>query len=225
MESYLANEKASKKPGYLEISDDLIGLEVLSIEIEPGKGKWVYDFSVEHDENFISGNGGICCHNTDADVDGAHIRTLLHTLFWRHIKPLIQAGKLFIAVAPLYQLCKGKETRYAYSDEERDALLTRWGKDGVTVQRYKGLGEMNPEQLRETVFALNKTEGANPVINEHLQQVVVEDAHQAGHVMSVLMSSEVAPRKQWLLKKWAGEESDWGRNGDEADSKNGDEEQ
>jgi DNA gyrase subunit B len=135
------------------------------------------------------------------------------------MKPLVQAGKLYIAVAPLYQLRKGKETRYAYSDEERDALLTRWGKDGVTIQRYKGLGEMNPEQLRETVFALNKSEDANPAINEHLLQVV-EDAHQAGQVMSVLMSSDVAPRKHWLLKKWAGEAADWGGNGDAADSKN-----
>jgi DNA gyrase subunit B len=164
--------------------------------------------------------GGIAIM-TDADVDGAHIRTLLHTLFWRHMKPLVQAGKLFVAVAPLYQLRQGKETRYAYSEEERDTILKKWGRDGVTIQRYKGLGEMNPEQLRETVFALNRSEGANPVINEHLLQVVVEDAHQAGQVMSVLMSSDVAPRKQWLLKKWAGEESDWGANGDDVDSKNG----
>jgi DNA gyrase subunit B len=160
---------------------------------------------------------------TDSDVDGSHIRTLLHTLFWRHLKALVQAGKLYIAVAPLYQLRKGKETRYAYSEEERDAIITRWRKEGITIQRYKGLGEMNPEQLRETVFALNKSDGANPVMNEHLLQVVVDDAHQAGHVMSVLMSSDVAPRKQWLLKKWAGEESDWGPNGDEAGSENGDE--
>jgi DNA gyrase subunit B len=153
---------------------------------------------------------------TDADVDGAHIRTLLHTLFWRHMKPMVLAGKLFIALAPLYQLRKGKETRYAYSDEERDEILARWGKDAVTIQRYKGLGEMNPEQLRETVFALNKTEGANPVRNEHMLQVVVEDAHLAGQVMSILMSSEVGPRKSWLLDKWAGEEAEWGENGDDA---------
>ncbi|GIK43518.1 MAG: DNA gyrase subunit B [Chloroflexota bacterium] len=153
---------------------------------------------------------------TDADVDGSHIRTLLHTLFWRHLKPLVQAGKLYVAVAPLYQLHKGKETRYAYSEEERDSILKKWGREGVTIQRYKGLGEMNPAQLRETVFALNKTEGANPVINEHMLQVMVEDAHQAGHIMSVLMSSDVGPRKHWLLQKWAGEEAAWNGNGDEA---------
>jgi DNA gyrase subunit B len=152
---------------------------------------------------------------TDADVDGAHIRTLLHTLFWRHMKPLVQAGKLYIAVAPLYQLRKGKETRYAYSEEERDKLLARWGKTGVTLQRYKGLGEMNPEQLRETVFALNKNQGGNPVLNEHMLQVVVADPHQTGHLLSLLMSSEVAPRKRWLLERWSGEAGNWGGNGDD----------
>jgi DNA gyrase subunit B len=160
---------------------------------------------------------------TDADVDGAHIRTLLHTLFWRHMKPMVLAGKLYIAVAPLYQLRKGKETRYAYSDEERDKILAKWGKAGVSTQRYKGLGEMNPEQLRETVFALNKTEGANPVLNEHMLQVAVEDPHQAGHLLTLLMSSNVAPRKHWLLTKWAGEEANWDGNGDEgAEKENGD---
>jgi DNA gyrase subunit B len=152
---------------------------------------------------------------TDADVDGAHIRTLLHTLFWRHLKPLVLAGKLYIAVAPLYQLRKGKETRYAYSDEERDTLLVEWGREGVTLQRYKGLGEMNPEQLRETVFSLNKVEGGNPVLNGHLGQVSVEDVHQVGQTLTLLMSSEVAPRKKWLMQRWTGEDIQWAGNGDE----------
>ena len=85
----------------------------------------------------------------DADVDGAHIRTLLHTLFWRHMRPLVQAGKLYVAVAPLYQLKNGSKSAYAYSDKERDVILKKWGRDKVTIQRYKGLGEMNPSQLRE----------------------------------------------------------------------------
>ncbi|MCP4360374.1 MAG: hypothetical protein GY796_20390, partial [Chloroflexi bacterium] len=139
----------------------------------------------------------------DADVDGAHIRTLLHTLFWRHMKPLVLAGKLYIAIAPLYQLQKkkGQKATYAYSDEERDEILSRWGREGVTIQRYKGLGEMNPGQLRETVFAL----GRNGVLNEHLLRVVVEDPKQTGQVMSTLMGSTVGPRKEWLLRTWAGE--------------------
>jgi DNA gyrase subunit B len=142
----------------------------------------------------------------DADVDGAHIRTLLHTLFWRHMKPLVLAGKLWIAMAPLYQLKKkGQATVYAYSDEERDRTLERWGKEGVTIQRYKGLGEMNPGQLRETIFAVSDEAG---VLNEHMVQVVVDDP-RTSRAMEVLMGSEVAPRKQWLLGEWAGEETDW----------------
>ncbi|MEM7346227.1 MAG: toprim domain-containing protein [Chloroflexota bacterium] len=141
----------------------------------------------------------------DADVDGAHIRTLLHTLFWRHMKPLVMAGKLYIAVAPLYQLKKGSKTAYAYSDKEREKILEEWGGEKVITQRYKGLGEMNPGQLRETVFKVDKATG---VFNEHLLQVVVEDAQKAGQMMGTLMGSAVAPRKEWLLKTWAGEESD-----------------
>lgn len=198
----------------IPVTKVLSNAEVKSIVAAIGGGMGA-DFKIEQMRY-----GGIVIL-TDSDVDGSHIRTLLHTLFWRHLKALVQGGKLYVAMAPLYQLRKGKETRYAYSEEEREALLARWGKENVTTQRYKGLGEMNPEQLRETVFALNKSNEANPVLNEHMLQVVVEDAHQAGHVMSVLMSSDVAPRKQWLLNKWAGEEADWGGNGDDTDGKNG----
>jgi DNA gyrase subunit B len=151
----------------------------------------------------------------DADVDGAHIRTLLHTLFWRHMKPLVQAGRLYIAVAPLYQLTKGKKTRYAYSDEERDEILAEWGPGGVTIQRYKGLGEMNPAQLRETVFAIRpvKEGKGNVVLNEHLLRVTVDDPHRAGQIMATLMGSAVGPRKAWLLNTWAGEGEN-GNNGE-----------
>ncbi len=138
----------------------------------------------------------------DADVDGAHIRTLLHTLFWRHMKPLVVAGKLYIATAPLYQLRKkGQKATYVYSDAERDAILSKWGKEGVTIQRYKGLGEMNPAQLRETVFAV----GPHGVFNQNLARVVVEDPQQTGQAMVTLMGSVVAPRKAWLMQTWAGE--------------------
>ena len=145
---------------------------------------------------------------TDADVDGSHIRTLLHTLFWRHTRPLVQAGRLYVAVAPLYQLRKGRETRYAYSDEERDEILDGWGRDGVTIQRYKGLGEMNPEQLRETVFALGQDgDGRSTVLNEHLLRVVVDDPHHTGQVIATLMGKDVAGgRKAWIMRVWAGEE-------------------
>lgn len=140
---------------------------------------------------------------TDADVDGSHIRTLLHTLFYKYMRPMILAGRLFLALAPLYQVKKGKDKRYVYSDEELADLLTEWGKD-VTIQRYKGLGEMNPEQLRETVFAINP-DNANPVFNEHLVRVVVEDQHLASQSISTLLGKSAAERRSWLFRVWAGE--------------------
>ena len=89
---------------------------------------------------------------TDADVDGAHIRTLLLTFFYRYMKPLIEAGRIYIAQPPLYLVKKGRESWYLYSDDEMDKLLDRIGRDNINVQRYKGLGEMNPEQLWETTM-------------------------------------------------------------------------
>ena len=140
----------------------------------------------------------------DADVDGAHIRTLLHTLFWRHMKPLVMSGRLYIAMAPLYQLRKGKKTEYAYNEEERDRVMKRWGRDGVTVQRYKGLGEMNPAQLRETVFTVDD----NGPFNEHMVQVRIDDdIPRVNQVISTLMGSQVKPRREWLLNMWAGEDN------------------
>jgi DNA gyrase/topoisomerase IV subunit B len=124
------------------------------------------------------------------------------------MRPMVLAGRLYVAVAPLYQLRRGKEICYAYFDRERDEILARWGgrREGVAIQRYKGLGEMNPEQLRETVFTL--VEGTdNPVLNRHLLRVTVEDVPGTGHVMSTLMGADVAPRKKWLLRKWADSEN------------------
>src|SRR5690606_19133189 len=119
--------------------------------VNPSRGQ-VYDFSVEGDENFIAGMGGICCHNTDADVDGAHIRTLLLTFFYRFMRPLVESGRLYIAMPPLYGVRKGNQMYYAHSDKELDDILERIGRQGITIQRYKGLGEMDAEQLWETTM-------------------------------------------------------------------------
>ncbi len=127
---------------------------------------------------------------TDADVDGSHIRTLLLTLFFRYMPQLIENGHLYIAQPPLYQVKKGKEVKYAYSDAERDKLVAELGgMQGVTLQRYKGLGEMNPEQLWETTM--------NPE-NRILLQVVIEDAAAADRTFDMLMGNEVAPRKRFI---------------------------
>jgi len=133
---------------------------------------------------------------TDADVDGAHIRTLLLTFFFRHMRELIEAGKVFIAQPPLYLVKSGREQRYAWDDDERTSIIESMkklqkGKASVSVQRYKGLGEMNPEQLWSTTM--------DP---EHrsLLQVTVENAMEADQIFSTLMGDKVDPRRNFIEK-------------------------
>ncbi|MCZ6576556.1 MAG: DNA topoisomerase (ATP-hydrolyzing) subunit B [Gammaproteobacteria bacterium] len=133
---------------------------------------------------------------TDADVDGAHIRTLLLTFFFRQMRELIEAGFIYIAQPPLYRIHKGKQDFYAYSDQERDAYVTRLsGKDGeskgVRIQRYKGLGEMNPDQLWKTTM--------DPEARTILQ-VQIEDAAIASNLFDRLMGDEVEPRRKFIEK-------------------------
>jgi len=126
---------------------------------------------------------------TDADVDGAHIRTLLLTFFFRYMRQLIETGHVYIAQPPLYRLSKGKQEHYAYSDDERDRLTGRMGDKGVDVQRYKGLGEMNPEQLWKTTM--------DPETRTMLQ-VTLDDAVEADHIFTTLMGDKVEPRRQFI---------------------------
>lgn len=127
---------------------------------------------------------------TDADVDGAHIRTLLLTLFYRQMKNLFTGGNIYIAQPPLYRVKKGKKEVYAYNDEEKDRILKDWGgTQGVYIQRYKGLGEMNPEQLWETTM--------DPATRTVLQ-VSVEDAVEADRMFTILMGDQVEPRKEFI---------------------------
>lgn len=126
---------------------------------------------------------------TDADVDGSHIRTLLLTFMFRYMRPLIENGHVYIALPPLYLIKKGKQHWYTYSDEEQQKLLKEIGTVGVTVQRYKGLGEMNPEQLFETTMNPN---------DRTIVQCTVEDAAEADEVFSLLMGEDVEPRRKWI---------------------------
>jgi DNA gyrase subunit B len=126
---------------------------------------------------------------TDADVDGAHIRTLLLTFFYRHMEPLLRAGHVYIAQPPLYLVKKGKSERYLYSDEELERYLEQIGRDGITVQRYKGLGEMNPEQLWETTMDPER---------RTLLQVSLEDAMAADAIFTILMGDQVEPRREFI---------------------------
>ena len=126
---------------------------------------------------------------TDADVDGAHIRTLLLTFFYRYFKAVVEAGHIYIAQPPLYKISFGKNAQYAYSDDQKDKIIKEIGKTSVSIQRYKGLGEMNPEQLWETTM--------NPE-NRTLLQVAVEEAHLADKTFDILMGEEVEPRKKFI---------------------------
>ena len=130
---------------------------------------------------------------SDADVDGAHIRTLLLTFFFRYMRPLIEHGFVYSAVPPLYKLSRGKQQRVAYSDEERDAISAemRGGNSNIKIdiQRYKGLGEMNKEELWETTMDPER---------RTLRRITLEDASRADAVFTVLMGEQVEPRKNWI---------------------------
>lgn len=131
---------------------------------------------------------------TDADVDGSHIRTLILTFFFRYMRDLIENGYVYIALPPLYLVKKGREERYCWTEEEREAIVKELAggkEDSVNVQRYKGLGEMNPEQLWTTTMDPAK---------RSLKQVSIESAAEADHLFSMLMGDEVAPRREFIEK-------------------------
>jgi DNA gyrase subunit B len=132
---------------------------------------------------------------TDADIDGAHIRTLMLTFLWRFMRPAISEGHVYIAQPPLYQLSKGRVSKYAYSDEERDDIIEQLRGDNpntkIGVQRYKGLGEMNPEQLWETTM--------NPETRTMLK-VTVQDAEESDRMFEILMGEDVPDRRAFIEK-------------------------
>ena len=128
----------------------------------------------------------------DADVDGSHIRTLLLTFFFRYMRPLIENGNIYLAQPPLYKLSrKGMKDVYCYTDEQLEQHLQELGREGINIQRYKGLGEMNPEQLWETTM--------NPATRT-LIQVTMDDAIKADEIFSVLMGDDIAPRREFIEK-------------------------
>ena len=128
---------------------------------------------------------------TDADVDGAHIRTLLLTFFFRYARQIVENGHLYIAQPPLYLLKKGKTQKWIYSDKELSDTMKALGKEGSSIQRYKGLGEMNPEQLWETTMDPEK---------RTMLKVDVEDAEAADEIFKMLMGSEVGPRRDFIVQ-------------------------
>jgi DNA gyrase subunit B len=197
----LARQMAERRPSgrhFTDIGGDLMTVPVRSIARVDATNECVYDFSVDEDETFIAGFGPIACANTDADVDGAHIRTLLLTFFFRQMPELIEAGYVYIAQPPLFRVHKGKQDFYAYTEQERDEYAKRLGggdgdgeAKGVRIQRYKGLGEMNPDQLWKTTMDPD---------TRTILKVQIEDAAIASNLFDRLMGDEVEPRREFIEK-------------------------
>ncbi|HBV58272.1 MAG TPA: DNA gyrase subunit B [Candidatus Magasanikbacteria bacterium] len=205
---------------YIEkISQDLMAIPVMRVKRVKCNDDFVYDLTVQGHPNFIAGNGGLLVHNTD----GAHIRTLLLTFFYRYFPDLITRGHIFIAQPPLYRVQVGKEVKYFFHDEDKDKYLAELAKykaaaakeknkkdavvegavegeeEGeasatvggvkVNIQRFKGLGEMNPEQLWETTMDPER---------RLMKLVTVDDAAKADEIFDILMGDEVEPRKRFI---------------------------
>ena len=184
---------------YTPVSDSLIGLPVRSIERMDPSAEYVYDFSVEGDETFICGTGGLCAHNTDADVDGSHIATLLLTFMYRYMRPLVigeeggEGGYVYLANPPLFKVESANKKVYCWSDEERDSAVAN-SKGKSHIVRYKGLGEMNDDELAESTMEVQ---------TRRLTRVAISDAPETDGMLSILMGKNVAARKEHIIKKSA----------------------
>jgi DNA gyrase subunit B len=143
----------------------------------------------------------------DADVDGGHISALLLTFFFRHMRPLVEAGRLWLARPPLFRLQKGGKALYVLNEGELEGALKKMGRDGVHISRFKGLGEMSPAEMRETVLRpgveVNGDGEEYPsILNPYHVQVTLENAHAAAALISRLMGRSVKPRREWITQTW-----------------------
>jgi DNA gyrase subunit B len=187
--------KAPSNRRFVEVSQDLVALPVTGCEVVEPSSPYVYDFSVEADENFICGWGGVCAHNSDADVDGGHIATLLMTFFYRFTPDLIREGRLWFAELPLYRVEHKKEGRlYVQTDEDLqrlvDADVIKGRPDGtLQIMRFKGLGEMQADTLGE--LALDPA-------TRRLRRIMIDDLAEAEDATVLFMGSRVGRRREYI---------------------------
>lgn len=194
---WLSKEHFSQQRNII-ISDTLMGLPITGI-VDEEVDQDVYDFSVADHESFVAGfGGGLMAHNSDADVDGSHIRSLLIVLACKLFRPMVEAGRLYTAVPPLFKIettGRNKETIYAYSKEEMEQLLVKLEKAGKNVKtpvsRFKGLGEMNAEELWDTTL--------NPEVRT-LRQITMGDLEESLASLELVMGDKVEPRRDWIIR-------------------------
>ncbi len=187
LDSFIKNSKSgSNRRHILDVNEDFQAIKVLNIKKIDSDEEAVYDISVDLNRSFIGGVGGLTLHNSD----GNHISCLVLTFFYRFMKPLIEKGYVYLAVTPLYSVKKGTKRHYCYDDKALEVLLNEIGRDNVIINRFKGLGEMNADQLEETTTSLE---------TRRLKQVTIQDGVAANEMFTILMGEEVLQRKEFIF--------------------------
>lgn len=188
LDRYILSVKREGDRKYvIDVNDDFQAVKILSTKKVLNKDKFVYDLGVDINRSFVGGVGGLTLHNSD----GNHISCLLLTFFYRYMKKLVEQGHIFIAQPPLYKVIKGKKSFYVKDDTALKLALKNIGDSNVVIQRFKGLGEMNADELHETVMDIEK---------RVLKQVTIEDAIAADQIFTVLMGDQVEPRREFISK-------------------------